>query len=441
MKLSEYNIFVEKKNAIIGFNTINNTLVGIHPNAYSQIKELEPNNIESLEKSNEKLYHLLVSNGFIIPNEKSELNEIRLRNKEYCFNKHYDLILIPTLDCNLKCWYCWESHIPESQMTKTIQKRIVKHIEMEIAQNNFDSINLEWFGGEPMLYFDKIVYPLCSSIKKLVEASDKQFYSSFITNATFINKENILKLKEINPGFQITIDGERDKHNKVRVSKKNDVGTYDQIINALYLISDNIPNANINLRINFDNSTLYNIENLISDLNNLNKDKLSVHLERVWQTKKDEKFDNKLLQEVMLLFTANNFQVEYGNFVFRDSSCKTDRYKQMCINYDGKVYKCNGRPFVEANCDGEINENGEIITNRDKLTNRLGHSTFEFNMCKECKLLPLCMGPCSQKCIENKWQDMENKCTLKSFEMSVDDYVVFLFNNLYNSRNVHKERV
>lgn len=435
MKLSNYNIFVEKNNIVIGFNTINNNLIAISKNSYNQFKEYT-NNILDFKQINENLFESFVNNGFVIQSGKDELDELRLSHKEYCFNKHYDLILIPTLDCNLKCWYCWEKHIPNSMMSPEIQARVLNHIKQELEYNNLDSLTIEWFGGEPLLYFDEVVYPLGLSIKKLLEEKNKSFRCSFVTNGTFIDKNNIEKLKELNSSFQITLDGFKDKHNKVRIKKSNNEGTYEKILNALYLISDNIEDAGINLRINFDDNTLKNIEELAYDLKDLNRSKINIHLERVWQTAKERTDNNKLLQDAIMLLTANNFQVDYGNFINRLSSCRSDRYRQVCVNYDGNVFKCNGRPFTTENREGILSESGEIIFDRDKIAKRLGNTTFENKMCIECKMLPLCMGPCSQKCLENNWQNLENVCTLKTFEMSIDDYVIFLFNNSYNAQKV-----
>jgi uncharacterized protein len=198
----------------------------------------------------------------------------------------------------------------------------------------------------------------------------------------------------------------------------------------LYLISENIENTRITIRINFDDKTLNNIHKLLYDLKDIDRSKIKVHLERVWQTKA-HKNSFKNLQETILLLTANNFEVDYGGFIRRNITCKTDRYRQAGIYYDGRIFKCTGRPFTDENSDGKLNETGIIEWNRNKLSNRIGKSTFEFDMCTSCKMLPLCMGPCSQKCMERGWKNMENQCILKHFELTIEEYIVFMFNNLY----------
>ena len=58
-------------------------------------------------------------------------------------------------------------------------------------------------------------------------------------------------------------------------------------------------------------------------------------------------------------------------------------------------------------------------------------------------MLLQCAGPCSTKCIENNWQDIGAQCALDSMEVSLDEYIVFLFANRYqlhkNKNYVQKE--
>jgi radical SAM protein with 4Fe4S-binding SPASM domain len=80
--------------------------------------------------------------------------------------------------------------------------------------------------------------------------------------------------------------------------------------------------------------------------------------------------------------------------------CYADLEGQVVINYDSKIYKCTARDFKEEYSYGELLQNGEIKWNIPLLSKRLGNSTFENKFCLRCNLLPVCMGPCSQKMVE-----------------------------------------
>ena len=439
MKLSYYNFFIENNNIVVGYNAVSNCFITMTKPKYQYFLKYS-DKLDLLEKENSKLLAVLLENNFIVPSSKNELNEIRLINKEVCFNKHFDLTILPTMDCNLKCWYCWENHIPKSVMTTATQELIKKFVYRNIKNNSLDSVHIEWFGGEPLLYFDEVVYPLCCDIKKFTEDNNKCFTTGFITNATLINDKMIEKLADLEPDFQITLDGNKARHNKIRSSKHGTFDTYEQSLSAIYKIVEKLPNSRVKIRINFDNQTFDNIEEILKDLDGLNRQNVVVYFERVWQTIKANTYYQKLT-DVVYLFTINNFEVAYGNFMQRSFSCKVDRYQQAAINYNGKVYKCTGRPFTDGFEEGILTHEGEINWSREKLTNRLGLATFENDLCTKCKLLPACMGPCSQKCIELNWKDFKKQCALNTLEIPIEEYILFLFNNLYNNQMINRNSI
>ena len=439
MKLSSYNFFVEQPNIVICYNTISDNFLAISHSAYQQVLACKEN-IDLLRQSNTKIFNQLHDNGFVVDSELDELSYLRFRNKRECFSQEYDITIIPTLDCNLKCWYCWEKHIENSIMSEEIQEAIVKHVKNELIQGRINQLNIEWFGGEPFLAFDKVVNPLGTKLVNLAHEYKIPFASTFITNATLINPSMIDKLNEFNSYFQITIDGHREKHNKVKTYKSTSGDAYCRVIENLHLLTDKLPNT-IGLRINFDDNTLNKFDEILDDIKDIDKNKISIYFERVWQTK--SLGNNGKLKDALIKASMLGFKTEYGNFNTRSYCCKSDRYSQIGFNYDGKIYKCTGRPFIDENSDGEILPNGDIILREDKIFKRTGLSTFENKKCLECKMLPQCAGPCSSKCIENNWQNIEELCALKGMEMTMDEYIVFMFANRYQLQKhqnaVHNE--
>jgi uncharacterized protein len=249
-----------------------------------------------------------------------------------------------------------------------------------------------------------------------------------------INQRMVEKLKEINPMFQITLDGYRDKHDQVRIGKQGNFQTYDRIIKAIHYIVENINSKHekisriLTIRINYDNQTLKDVDKILEDINDLDRNKIFIHFERVWQTKDMVNEEQReLLRKATRLCIINGFSVGHGIFGKRYFSCPADTFQYAIINYDGLVYKCNGRNITKNNNEGYLNEEGEIIWNENKLIQRLGKSTFENPMCLSCKILPVCMGPCSQKNIDNNWENLERVCALNAIDISLEEYLSFEF--------------
>lgn len=320
IKKSDYNIRIPAGNIVVYYNSFTDQFLAL---------PLVVDNYfcaQDWEKSLEAKYALHLAKlkefGFIIDSNRDELSEIRLQNKQEAFNSraHY-MMVYPTQDCNLKCWYCYESHVPDSFMSQEIQDRVVRQIEKRIEKNAFDSLRLVFFGGEPMLRFSEIAYPLAKRLKKIVVDAGKSFQTFFVTNATLIGRDEVDLLKEINPYFQITLDGCHDKHNTVRIRKHTDEPTYDATIKAVKNIVERIYNPNDNkqpivtVRINYDNATLANLQALIDDLKDLDRSAIMIHLERVWQTMDsvDDK-QRRMLMKTISSLTSQGFYVSHGCF-------------------------------------------------------------------------------------------------------------------------------
>lgn len=187
MKKSSYNIFVPCEKVIVGFNTYRNMYIAIPKAVYDIYNE---DSLDGLMNKYPNCYQRMRDAGFLIADDFDELASIRLRNKIECFaSRAFQLMVFPTQDCNLKCWYCYETHKKNTKMSPDVMERIYLYVKKQLANNSFDSFQLSFFGGEPMLYFNEVVYPLASRVKELIESAGKQFVSFFVTNASLINKQ------------------------------------------------------------------------------------------------------------------------------------------------------------------------------------------------------------------------------------------------------------
>ena len=118
MKQSFYNIFIPDKNKVLCFNSFSNSYVIISPQAYMS---LQNEGIESLAKSHSKTFEALVNSGFIIDESIDQLDIIRNENKKERLSPGIDYLMVyPTQNCNLKCWYCYETHVLNSKMSEEV---------------------------------------------------------------------------------------------------------------------------------------------------------------------------------------------------------------------------------------------------------------------------------------------------------------------------------
>lgn len=69
----------------------------------------------------------MMREGFIVDNTHKESQLYAIKVKEQLeSDNHVRITINPTLDCNLKCWYCYEDHLKGSIMNDTTINNVVK---------------------------------------------------------------------------------------------------------------------------------------------------------------------------------------------------------------------------------------------------------------------------------------------------------------------------
>lgn len=110
MKPSHYNYILSKDSKSYWYNGVSHKFFTLPIELGDKIKPLICNP-EILKESAPSFYQKLVDNEFIIDDNVDEIEVIRKRNLETIHSKDYFLVILPTLNCNYKCWYLSLIHI------------------------------------------------------------------------------------------------------------------------------------------------------------------------------------------------------------------------------------------------------------------------------------------------------------------------------------------
>lgn len=397
MKKSQYSISFPYKGAYILFNTRTQKLLILTEEYVSIFNEKETSIIPSIDQS---FYDTIVKTGNIIDNNFNEYNEVigtleKIDNDETMFH----VIINPTLNCNFNCWYCYENHNKPMVMALEIIEKTKTFLHKICSDSKFSTIKLSFFGGEPLLQYERVIRPLLIYFNELRKLRPFTSIIHFTTNGYLLNKERISELKKFGvKSFQITLDGNQEKHDSTR-HLISGIGSYDRIINNIdYIIEAGMY---VILRINYTSDNFNSLRDIFNHYQNIKDDykrRIIISLNQVWQDKGNlseseiEKL-HKLVDDAGLtsLHDLNDGRYQYA--------CYADKRNQAVINYDGLIYKCNARDFTTDNSEGVLDENGEIIWN-DKFLKRM-NIRFKNPSCTNCYLLPLCNGGCRQYALEH----------------------------------------
>jgi uncharacterized protein len=143
------------------------------------------------------------------------------------------MVLNVTSQCNLNCGYCYEY----SDDKIAVNKDKPKYMSDPVAQAAIDmlfressgrpKLHVTFFGGESLLNFPLMKSTVAYADAKAA-AERRTVEYSLTTNATLLNEEIVDFLAEHRVGVTVSIDGDKELHDRMRVFH-NGHGSYDVI--------------------------------------------------------------------------------------------------------------------------------------------------------------------------------------------------------------------
>ena len=105
-----------------------------------------------------KTFEILTLQKILVPNTENELEEINKENAIQLLHTPKDNLYVsiqPTASCQLACSYCGQSHAHKS-LTDNLINQIVKRISKKLSETTIKSLEIGWFGGEPLMALSKM---------------------------------------------------------------------------------------------------------------------------------------------------------------------------------------------------------------------------------------------------------------------------------------------
>ena len=340
------------------------------------------------------------NSGCIVEDDVDELERLEFfRNLAKYDMTKFSLTIAPTLDCNFRCKYCFETH-PKGIMSAETQEALIKFVEkrLEIAKK----FSVTWYGGEPLLAKD-IIYSLSEKFLEICAKKNLEYDAFIITNASLMDDADIAAFKKykIN-GAQITIDGPPEIHDQRRRNIKNE-STFDKLIDRVNALLSNDLSAIV--RINIDKENISRVDELLKILRERidRRDKLRIGFGQVTayneicKSVEDDCYSNEQFADIMLPLyekvQAHGFKVS-RLLVYpipRVNFCGCAEYlNSFVVDNTGALYKCwNVVGDAEKSC-GNVN----AFRPNEKYFSWILNNPIRNVACRECKYLPICIGGC-----------------------------------------------
>lgn len=432
--LSKYtHCFKTSNDEPLVYNSENNCFLKVSKSLFNDLIALsQGKDFPIFEK---ETLNLLLKYNIIIEKDKkySFFNKMKLLNCLDRFN--YDkltLNIIPTSCCNFYCPYCFEKNKTNHTMTDKVIDDLFSFIN---KNEKAKKINLMWYGGEPLLAFEKIK----TILNRLHnEVSIPINNHSMITNGYLFNKEvcNFFKEYPLND-IQITLDGDAETHNAKRFTR-TDHSTFNKIIENIDNIFNELPDIHVYIRINIDESNKSSFHNLHNTLLSRWHDKrISIYpgFIRIENEEQTEMIEPSILGDSKrsFFFDLENKGTEVNFYpMHREKSCSAVRMNTYIIGPEGEFYKCWNDVSDKSKIIGYINQSQ--LTNPDLLAKYVMDGTlFEDAECKDCFFFPICGGGCPQYRLKNKYENGKyNLCPVQNDQKMDKQYLSQCLEKHYN---------
>jgi len=398
-KWSKYNYNVEVDGKLVIFNGLYRHLLVIDKKTFKEIDNILTNTLTNNkgfdDKLREKIEYLTRLNIIIDDYIDEALMAKFLINRWKYTTGVFSLFISYTSACNLSCRYCYQDNSKNSSYLSEKKWNILyDFIESKISRDDTKSLSIALFGGEPLLNY-KVLLKSVKDIKSL-EHIGVSSDITLITNGTLLNKNIAEELFPYMDAFQITIDGTKESHDRLR-PYKNGFGTYDVILSNLIENLEELENK-VQIRSNIDESNYQDVIKLLDELSSLGlQDRIrsydAVAIYASQKMVKSKGFEHlitpnkvKLVIEVLKYATKKGFKISKG---FVNALCIGSLMNGFAVDENLNIYKCPG--FYYDIPDGYIDHNGKlIITN-----NRFYKFVLEESACfGTCEFAPICYGGC-----------------------------------------------
>jgi uncharacterized protein len=267
MASSIFNLRVPLPNDdVFLMNTLTDAQVVVSSDVAALLDAPEPP--DGLDGEARDVFAQLVENGFITPGrdyDRSALNHYLTAVAND--TSELNVTVLTTLQCNFACDYCFQGDHGDynkfaEKMSMETAVRVGDWIERELDRVHPERLTLTFFGGEPLLNLP-VMYYLSERLWRAKQSRGVEQVSTMITNGLLLTEEVVDRMLPWGfKGAKITLDGDRDTHNRMRPLRGGQ-GTFDRIVENIRRVAHK---CRIAIGGNFDDSSFEGFSALIQFL-------------------------------------------------------------------------------------------------------------------------------------------------------------------------------
>jgi uncharacterized protein len=261
MQASMFNLRVPlpERNEVFLMNTLTDAQLLVSPDVAALLDACPPAaDLERADDETRAAVESLVANGFLVPSREYDrqaltdyLTTVKADSSEL------NVTILTTLQCNFACDYCFQGDHGDynkfaEKMTLETAGRVAEWIERDMDRVRPERLAVTFFGGEPLLNLP-VMYFLAERLWQAATGRGVELVITIITNGLLLTEEVVDRLQPFGlKGVKITLDGDRDTHNRMRPLRGGQ-GTFDRIVDNIRRVAGR---TGIAIGGNFDESSV-----------------------------------------------------------------------------------------------------------------------------------------------------------------------------------------
>lgn len=340
-------------------------------------------------------------------------------------------------NCDMRCKYCFYTDEMEKRSISNygvMSEVTLRNVLRKSLQYAKESCSIAFQGGEPTLigisYYEK-----CMELVDVLNVNKCKVNFSIQTNGYVLNEEWVRFFKKHNFLVGISLDGNREVHNKYRVDR-NGEGTFDQVMESIELLKQHEVEFNIltvvhaetvkyvNQIYNFFKRNEFTYQQYIECLDPIGE----VSGQREYSLTPEaygeflialfKKYYKNMSQGdyVYIRYFENLIGIMMGHFP--ESCAMAGRCGDyITVEADGSAYPCDFYVLDEWKM-GNFNEN--TIAEMSRRKKELGFVEFSTHIpeaCRTCKWFSLCRNGCRRNCEQAESDKREVHYFCQSYKM------------------------
>lgn len=421
---SRYNyLFHSEKNGHLLYNSLTNCFAQVDIEAVTRFEKYKEGKGSASSFFEEGEIIELQKAKILVENDYDEYLQLKMQKHLKRFDRSVlNLTIAPTLHCNLCCDYCFEESRPKVYMSDETEDNIISFIK---RHKDVEKLNITWFGGEPLLAFERI-----ESLTRKISNLGIKYYSSIVTNGYLLTQTVIDRLVDLRIGdVQVTIDGIESVHNKRRphITENDSFSViYSNMTNLKPLLKNKKVTLLIRVNVDKTNEDYYHIiyQKIQNEFNGCGVKVYPGIVKNM--SGACSSIDDALMDtQSHASFCIQQF-VEHGIkssdfFPMRiNGECIARQINGYLIDARGDIYKCWTDIGKKSEAIGNVSAT-EPINSTQLVRYLTGADVFDRQECQECFFLPICSGGCPHLALKKMTGNSSiNLCTiakgnLKSF--------------------------